>query len=521
MPFGEISAFHLPIAGNAGSNQWGTGDVRKLLSAAEASADTTSITDHGTGGSVTRTVDPYTTKATDDTQANFGWAVTPDDMNAVAGRYVLDASGNNRHGLVNGSPSLIAGVTNFGSRPLFTGAAGGGLSLSALAKPAGDWTVEIRIRRDRQGVAEYLLNWSAVIGGTYYGMNLFLATNNKLALQYYENGVLTGLTATAGTVANGEHQIAAEYFGGVMYLLLDGVVAGSFTPSAYTAQTFDFYAACATSAISNNFQGAVDEVRVSNVSRYSGANYTPATTPFISDASTMLLWHCDAISAKRVIAAGNHTINGRMRDNSSTGTTATLLMYVYRVAAGSGRARTLLGSNSASVTLPALAAIADGVVSVNLAEIILEPDETIQYAFEITASGMAVSGRSITFLTGLSTTSVRVTIPAELQLLASAPAAATVAADMTGSGAMVLGTVADMSALVATTLDASSIWGGDLAAAAAASLDGVGSSIAGGDMNAAIDGSLSADGAMVSGGVLESGEAGGANTYARSRVVNR
>lgn len=84
MAFGNISTLYVPTAGLAGASQWGT-DVRKLLSSADPDVDATSITDHSTGAAVTRTVDPYTTKATDDTQANFGWAITPTDMNSVAG----------------------------------------------------------------------------------------------------------------------------------------------------------------------------------------------------------------------------------------------------------------------------------------------------------------------------------------------------------------------------------------------------------------------------------------------------
>jgi hypothetical protein len=84
MAFGNISTFYLPTAANAGPSLWGS-DVRKLLSSADAGNDTTTKTDHGTGGSVTRTLDPYTTKATDDTESNFGFAVDPVDMGSVAG----------------------------------------------------------------------------------------------------------------------------------------------------------------------------------------------------------------------------------------------------------------------------------------------------------------------------------------------------------------------------------------------------------------------------------------------------
>lgn len=84
MAFGNITTFYLPIAGSAGASQWGS-DVRKLLDSADGTADETTRTAHGTGGAVTRTHAPYTTNASDLTQADYGWAVTPSDMNSVSG----------------------------------------------------------------------------------------------------------------------------------------------------------------------------------------------------------------------------------------------------------------------------------------------------------------------------------------------------------------------------------------------------------------------------------------------------
>jgi hypothetical protein len=41
------------------------------------------------------------------------------------------------------------------------------------------------------------------------------------------------------------------------------------------------------------FQGAIDEVRVSDITRYTG-NFTPAKIPFTPDIHTMLLYHFDS-----------------------------------------------------------------------------------------------------------------------------------------------------------------------------------------------------------------------------------
>jgi hypothetical protein len=75
---------YIPIAGSAGASLWGT-DVRKVLLSPDATSDATTITNQGTGGAVTRTLDPFTTTTADLTEADYGYAIDPADMNSVAG----------------------------------------------------------------------------------------------------------------------------------------------------------------------------------------------------------------------------------------------------------------------------------------------------------------------------------------------------------------------------------------------------------------------------------------------------
>lgn len=93
MPFGNISTLHIPRSALAGASQWGS-DVRKLLDAAGGGSEFTTETNHSTGGAVIRTVDPYTSSVADGTEANFGFAVTPSDMNSVAGALRFYPAGN-------------------------------------------------------------------------------------------------------------------------------------------------------------------------------------------------------------------------------------------------------------------------------------------------------------------------------------------------------------------------------------------------------------------------------------------
>ena len=41
----------------------------------------------------------------------------------------------------------------------------------------------------------------------------------------------------------------------------------------------------------NTFHGRIDEMRVSDILRYSGSTYTVPSSDFIDDANTRALWH--------------------------------------------------------------------------------------------------------------------------------------------------------------------------------------------------------------------------------------
>ena len=268
MAFGNITTLYLPTAANAGASQWGS-DVRKLLDSADTGSDATTKTDHGTGGAVNRTADPYTTSATDTTEANYGWAVTPTDMNSVSG-------------------------------------------------------------------------------------------------------------------------------------------------------------------------------------------------------------------ARRFYPAGNHVLTIRMGHTGAAGATGTLTLYVYRVAsAAAGRGRTLLGSNTSSVVLPALAAEVTATCTVTLAEVIFEPDETVQYSVEFNVTGIVVTGRVVTFFCGTQTSvAARVATP-KLGVLADTTGSSSGAGAADGVSGKVLGTVGSAAGTGSASGSMSSTAATTGTASGTGAAAGVGGSIAG------------------------------------------
>jgi hypothetical protein len=158
-----------------------------------------------------------------------------------------------------------------------------------------------------------------------------------------------------------------------------------------------------------------------------------------------------------------------------TAAEATLVVRVYRV--GATYIRTLLGTASSAFNL---GGVPNTFLQVNwaiaLPEIIFEPGETIQYAFEVVSVGSAVTGRIYTLRFGTNIDGIN--IP-RLSVLADTTGAATGLADATGITSKVLGVIGASSGFgdAQGTLGATATTTG--VAAGAASAVGLGSSVAG------------------------------------------
>ena len=267
MAFGNITTLYLPTDANSGSSQWGT-DVRKMLDTADTSGGSESGTNHGTGGATQRTFDPYSTTSADLDQTLYGWAVTPSDMNSVAG-------------------------------------------------------------------------------------------------------------------------------------------------------------------------------------------------------------------ARRFYPGGDHTVTARFRHSGATAQTGTLYMYVYRVGPSPSRTRTLLGSNTGSVALPALAGTVSGSCTVALPEVIFEPDETIQYSFEFNVSGIIVTGETVFMNAGtFSGITSRIETP-KLGVLADTTGSASGSGTADGVSGLVLGTEGTATGTGSASGSMSSTASTTGSASGTSTVDGLGSSVAG------------------------------------------
>lgn len=139
-----------------------------------------------------------------------------------------------------------------------------------------------------------------------------LIYTNGTALYYYVSGnVITGTGAIP--TANTWYHVALSRSGTTVKMFVNGTQVGSnYTDSA--TKSNNIYDAClfgqnsesalAGGSIDQEFVGYMDEIRISNSARYTD-NFTPSTTPFVNDANTLLLLHCNGTNASTVFTDDN------------------------------------------------------------------------------------------------------------------------------------------------------------------------------------------------------------------------
>jgi hypothetical protein len=138
------------------------------------------------------------------------------------------------------------------------------------------------------------------------------------------------------TVANDTwYAISITRSGNTWRMFINGTLEATTTTSASLDgnSSSDWYFSPNNSSIWYN--GYVDEVRVSNIARYT-ATYTPATSAFTNDANTTMLLHCDGTNGSKSLPDDNMSIvpTGGITFNYAGGTGITLQYEIGVVATG-------------------------------------------------------------------------------------------------------------------------------------------------------------------------------------------
>lgn len=149
------------------------------------------------------------------------------------------------------------------------------------------FTYEMWVWLNNPGVQQSIMDCR--INSTDLAVLINKKADNKL--EFYIPGMVTTDTNNF-PYQQWVHIAAVREIGGVHKLYVNGSLVG--TPS--TNNTLSIIANRqlfgANRAGTTNMNGYIDEIRVSNIARYSG-NFTPQQAPFYNDGNTVLLLHCN------------------------------------------------------------------------------------------------------------------------------------------------------------------------------------------------------------------------------------
>jgi hypothetical protein len=119
---------------------------------------------------------------------------------------------------------------------------------------------------------------------------------------YYTSASFKITSSTTATPLNTWNSIALVRYQGNTRMYINGVQEGStFVDNTNYAQGNCTIGCNGYDGTAGTFpiKGYLDEIRISNVARYTGP-YTPATQPFVNDPYTLLLVHCDGTNGSSV-----------------------------------------------------------------------------------------------------------------------------------------------------------------------------------------------------------------------------
>jgi hypothetical protein len=170
---------------------------------------------------------------------------------------------------------------------------------SLLNFGTGDWTVEGWFRFDDTNTDAAL--WTA---GPDTNGDLDIRRLNDNTLRIGRVNTAWDVTSgSTGISANTWYHIAFVKGGGTARIYVDGTQVGSASNNiSYSMSTQLRIGAQSTSGL--GLSGYIDELRASNIARYTAA-FTAPTQPFQNDANTLLLIHADGTDASTVFFDDN------------------------------------------------------------------------------------------------------------------------------------------------------------------------------------------------------------------------
>jgi len=176
---------------------------------------------------------------------------------------------------------------------------------------SGNFTIEGWLRYSTTPNFVGLMSF-ATVGGSD-GWNIQWDASGRIYLEF-RNSANTGVTVILNTQAisaNTWTHFAFTRSGNTIYAFRNGNLDASTTAVTYAINSSSAplligsgYGIATTWGVAGEFNGYLDEVRISNIARYTAA-FTPSTTPFQNDSNTLLLLHMDGTNASTVFTDDN------------------------------------------------------------------------------------------------------------------------------------------------------------------------------------------------------------------------
>jgi hypothetical protein len=188
----------------------------------------------------------------------------------------------------NGNAAVSTAQKKFGAGSVVFDGTGDDLVVASNADFAfgnGDFTVECWVYRSNASRVEWIAHWGT-IGANYAGA-LYASGANLI---YATSGTTRITGSNVLPTANTWYHVAVSRSSGVTRLFVNGTQRGSSYTDANTyAQGL---VKIGSYSNANYFLGYIDEIRLSNSARYTGA-FTSSSTAFENDANTVLLVHAN------------------------------------------------------------------------------------------------------------------------------------------------------------------------------------------------------------------------------------
>jgi hypothetical protein len=169
---------------------------------------------------------------------------------------------------------------------------------------ANPWTVECWFRPSAVDIGQGMVGMYLQSNGGRATFNI--SSTNYIEFFHTDMGQTTGSTQQLSI--NTWYHLAWCSDGTTMRMFVDGVQDGTDTvPGALDWSPVNIHIGDANILNGNQYlptNGHIDEVRISNVARYTAA-FTPSTAPFQNDANTLLLLHMDGTDASTVFTDDN------------------------------------------------------------------------------------------------------------------------------------------------------------------------------------------------------------------------